>query len=133
MKVDTKMSVRQPLTWSNVPRSEGGTVTGTPGTAIYSDPIRIDDSETQTLVIEVSNVSGSTHALVKYWESWDWDNYKRTGTWTEVGTVVADLTDDDTVSPYALGPILAPYIRFEFTGAASNGAYNRIRGLLHRQ
>ncbi len=30
-------------------------------------------------------------------------------------------------------PILAPYIRFEFSGAGSNGAYKQARGVLHRQ
>ncbi len=125
--------VKQPLTWSGVPRSEGGTVTGTPGTALYSDAIFMGDAETVSFVIRVSNVSGSTHVLIEYQESWNYDPTTDTGDWAGDTTVVADMTTDDTEMPYALDPILAPYIRFKFSGAASNGSFNRIRGVLHKQ
>ncbi len=129
-----KIPVKQPITWAGVPRSEGGTVTGTPGTELYPDPIYIGDAETISVEIAVSNVSGSTHVEVKYQESINYNVTTGTGDWnTTKGTVVADMTTDDTLLPFALAPIFSRYIRFEFGGAASNGAYNRIRGSLLKQ
>ena len=133
MTMIRKFAVRQPLTFSGVPRSRSGTVTGTPGTALYSDAIYIGDAEYISAVLQVSNVSGSTHALIKYEESWNYDPRDQSGDWVNSTSVVADLTADDTESPYALSPILAPYLRFEFSGAASNGAFNRLRGVVFKQ
>jgi len=135
-----EMPVKQPLTFSGVPRSEGGTVTGTPGTAIYSDAIYIGDAETITAVFQVTNVSGTTHAKIEYQVSYDFDPRTETGSesspvasWVDDTTIVADNTTNDTDLPFALAPLLAPYIRFKWTGAASNGAFNRLRGLVFRQ
>jgi hypothetical protein len=126
--------VKQPLTFSGVPRSRSGTVTSTPGTALYSDAIYIGDAETISVVLQVTNVSGTTHALIKYQESWNYNPTTEVGDWHATKTtVVADLQTDDTEMPYALSPILAPYIRFEFSGAASNGAYKQARGVLFKQ
>lgn len=127
-------AVRQPLIWSGVPRSEGGTVTATPGTELFSDPIYIGDAEVVSVELAVSNVSGATHVHAKYQESINYDPTTDTGDWNSTKTsVVADMTTDDTLLPFALSPIFTRYIRFSFIGAASNGAYNRIRGALLKQ
>lgn len=135
-----EMPVKQPLTFGGIPRSEGGTIPDVATTIVYSDAIRIGDSETQSAVFQVSNVSGTTHALIEYQTSWNFDSRIETGNeaspiadWVDETEVEDDLTADDTESPYALSPLLAPYIRFKFSGAASNGSFNRIRGVLFRQ
>ncbi len=136
-----EMPVKQPLTFSGVPRSEGGTIPDVATTIVYSDAIHIGDAETLTAVFQVSNVSGTTHAKIEYQTSWNFDRRTETGSegsptadWVDDTVVVADLTGaDDTESPYALSPLLAPYIRFKFSGAANNGSFNRIRGILFRQ
>lgn len=131
--------VNQPLVWSGVPGSEGGTVTGTPGTALYCDPVYVGDAETISAVFAFSNVSGASHVKIDYEISYDYNRKDDTGTW--VGSIAgttptaleADATDDDTDLPYAISPTLAPWIRFKFSGATSNGAYNRIRGKVTTQ
>lgn len=135
-----EMPVKQPLTFGGVPRSEGGAIPDVATTFVYSDAIYIGDAETLTAVFQVSNVSGATHAKIEYQTSWDFDKRIETGNeaspvanWAGDTDVVVDLTSDDTESPYALSPLLAPYIRFKFSGAASNGSFNRIRGILFRQ
>ncbi len=135
-----EMPVKQPLTFGGVPKSEGGTIPDVATTIVYSDAIYIGDAETLTAVFQVSNVSGTTHAQIDYQTSWNFDSRIETGNeaspiadWVDETAIVADLTADDTESPYALSPLLAPYIRFKFSGAASNGSFNRIRGILFRQ
>ncbi len=135
-----EMPVKQPLTFGGVPRSEGGTIPDVATTIVYSDAIFIGDSEVLTAVFQVTNVSGTTHVKIEYQVSYDFDKRIEDGdeaspiaNWVDDTTVVADLTDNDTESPYALSPLLAPYIRFKFSGAASNGSFNRIRGILFRQ
>lgn len=135
-----EMPVKQPLTFGGIPRSEGGTIPDVATTIVYSDAISIGDAEDITAVFQVSNVSGSTHVKIEYQVSWDFDRRIETGNeaspvanWVDDTDVVADLTADDTESPYALSPLLAPYIRFKFSGAGSNGSFNRIRGILFRQ
>lgn len=135
-----EMPVKQPLTFAGVPRSEGGTVTGTPGTALYSDAIYIGDAETISATFQVSSVSGTTHAKIDYQISRDFDRRTETGSetsptasWVDDTPIVADNTTNDTDIPFVVSPILAPYIRFKFTGAAANGEFNRIRGILFRQ
>ncbi len=85
-------------------------------------------------------MGGTTHALIEYQTSQDFDSRIETGSeaspvasWINDTTIVADLSTDDTDMPYALSPILNLWIRFKFSGAASNGAYNRIRGGLFKQ
>lgn len=134
-----KVPVKQPLVWGGIPRSEGGTVTGTPGTPLYSDAIFIGDAEIVSVEFAFSNVSGTTHVQVDYEISYDYTRKAGTGTWvgSAAGTtptaIVANATDDDTVLPYALSPTYAPWIRFKFSGAGSNGAFNRIRGSIYKQ
>lgn len=136
-----EMPVRQPLTFGGIPKSEGGTIPDVATTIVYSDAIRIDDAETFTAVFQVSNVSGTTHAKIEYQTSWNFDHRIENGNesspvadWVDDTTIVADLTGaDDTESPYALSPLLASHIRFKFSGASSNGSFNRIRGILLRQ
>ena len=135
-----EMPVKQPLTFGGVPRSEGGTVTGTPGTALYSDAIYVGDADTVSVAYQVSNGSGTTHALVQYEVSFNFDPRIETGSegspvasWVDLTTITADNTTNDTDIPAALSPILAPYIRIKFSGAGSNGAFNRLRGVLFRQ
>lgn len=135
-----EMPVKQPLTFGGIPRSEGGVIPDVATTIVFSDAIYIGDSEVLTAIFQVSNVSGTTHAKIEYQTSWDFDRRTENGNeasptanWAGNTTVEADLTADDTESPYALSPLLAPYIRFKFSGAASNGSFNRIRGILFRQ
>ena len=135
-----EMPVSQPLTFSGVPRSEGGAIPDVDTTIVYSDAIYIGDAETISLAFEVSNVSGTTHVQADYEISFDFDHRIETGNeaspvanWVDETAIVADSTADDTVSPFALAPILAPYIRIKFRGAANNGSFNRIRGVLFRQ
>ena len=135
-----EMPIKQPLTFSGVPKSEGGTIPDVNTTIVFSDAIRITDAETLVAVFQVTNVSGATHVMIEYEVSWDFDRRIETGNesspkanWVDRTTVVADLTDNDTESPYALSPLLAPYIRFRFSGAGSNGSFNRIRGILFKQ
>ncbi len=135
-----EMPVKQPLTFGGIPRSEGGTVTGTPGTVLYSDAVRVGDAETISIAYQVTNVSGTTHALVQYEVSSDFDPRIENGneassiaSWVDVTTITADNTTDDTDIPAALSPILAPFIRIKFSGATSNGAFNRLRGVIFRQ
>ena len=135
-----EMPVKQPLTFGGIPRSEGGVIPDVATTIVFSDAIHIGDSEVLTAIFQVSNVSGTTHAKIDYQVSWDFDRRTETGNeasptanWVDETNIVADLTNDDTESPYALSPLLAPYIRFKFSGAASNGSFNRIRGILFRQ
>lgn len=135
-----EMPVKQPLTFGGVPRSRSGTVTGTPGTALYSDAIYIGDAEILSVVLQVTNVSGTTHAKIEYQTSQDFNRRIETGSeaspvasWIDDTTVVADLSTDDTDMPYPLSPIYNLWIRFKFTGAGSNGAYKQARGVLIRQ
>ena len=135
-----EMPVKQPLTFSGVPGSEGGTIPDVDTTIVFSDAIRIADASVFTAIFQVSNVSGTTHVKIEYQTSWDFNSRVEDGNeaspianWVDTTTIVADLTADDTESPFALSPLLAPYIRFRFSGAASNGSFNRIRGSLFRQ
>ncbi len=138
--ISIKYPVKQPLTFAGVPRSRSGTVTGTPGTALYSDAIYVGDAEIISVILRVTNHSGTTHALIKYQTSQDFDSMIETGSeaspvasWIDENTIVADLSTDDTDMPYPLSPILTQWIRFEFSGAASNGAFKQARGVLIKQ
>jgi hypothetical protein len=135
-----EVPVRQPFTFGGVPKSEGGTVTGSPGTALYTDAIYVGDAELFSLAFRVSNVSGTTHTLVESQISFDFDPRTETGNeassiakWVDDATEVADSTVNDTDVAVPISVTLAPYVRFKFTGAGSNGAYNRIRGVVFRQ
>ena len=128
-----KIAVRQPLVWGGIPRSEGGTVPDVATTYQNSDPIYVGDSETLSAEFAVSNVSGATHVIASHQISFDYNPKTKSGTWVDETTIVADMTTDDTMMPYALSVILAPYIRLRFGGAASNGSFNRIRGSLTKQ
>ncbi len=110
-----EMPVKQPLTFAGVPRSEGGTIPDVATTLVYSDAIHIGDAETLTAVFQVSNVGGATHAKIEYQTSWNFDRRTETGSegsptadWADDTDIDADLTADDTESPYALSPLLAP-------------------------
>ena len=114
-----EMPVKQPLTFGGVPRSEGGTIPDVATTIVYSDAIFIGDSEVLTAVFQVTNVSGTTHVKIEYQVSYDFDKRIEDGdeaspiaNWVDDTTVVADLTDNDTESPYALSPLLAFHIVF---------------------
>lgn len=135
-----EMPIKQPLTFSGVPKSEGGTIPDVATTIVYSDAISIKDADTLSAVFRVTNVSGTTHVKIEYQVSWDFDRRIETGNeaspvakWVDDTVIDADLTDNDTESPYALSPLLAPYIRFKFSGATSNVSFNRIRGALFKQ
>ena len=135
-----EMPVKQPLTFGGVPRSEGGTVPDVATTEVFSDAIYVGDADTVSVAYQVTNVSGTTHALVQYEVSFNFDPRIETGSegspvarWIDLTTITADNTTNDTDIPAPLSPILAPYIRIKFSGAASNGSFNRCRGILFRQ
>lgn len=132
--------VKQPLTFGGIPRSEGGTIPDVATTIVYSDAVYVGDAEDVSLVFQVTNVSGTTHVLAAYEISFDFNPRIETGNeassvanWVDTTTAVADSTVNDTDVPAALSPILAPYLRAKFSGAASNGSFNRIRGAVFRQ
>jgi len=135
-----KVPVKQPFTFGGVPRSEGGTIPDVATTEVFTDAIYVGDAETLSVAFQVTNAGGTTHALVQYEMSTDFDPRIETGNegspianWVDTTNIVADNTTNDTDVLTAITPTLCTWLRIKFSGAASNGSFNRIRGSVLRQ